>query len=347
MKHLFAALALLLTASAGRSAVLTVNNNNPSPGQYNTLAGAQSAASPGDTLLIAGSPYNYNSITITKRLTLIGTGHKPVGDFPAVSKLDDINFSGTNTDLYDCNFIGLDVNTITYNVANTKRGFVSRCKIRTYIQINSDQDSLLFEGNFFEWSSHNLYFPTTFILNNITVKNNVFNGIIYNFYPNGGNNIYFDNNLFLVNNYVFQASNRYLQFRNNIFFRADPNSAVTSSSFDNNILYKAYGSATSFPTTNSNTSNGNLSTDPLFTTFAANGDYYGYAYDFTLQSTSPAINAGTDGKDIGLSGGSGYFQKYGIPNIPQVNQFSITSPANATVAPGGTLQISFMSTIAR
>lgn len=348
MKHFFLAVTLLLGAAAGQAAVLTVNNNNPSPGQYSTLSAAQSAASPGDTLLIAGSPYNYNNITITKRLTLIGAGHHPIGDFPAVSKLDDINFSGTNTSLYDCNFIGLDVNSISYNVANTRRGYVSRCKIRSYIYISADQDSLLFEGNFFESGGNNIYVVTSYVLNNITVKNNVFNGSIYNFYPgSGGTNIYFDNNLFLMNGYVFQASNRFLQFRNNIFYRADPNSSITSSTFDNNILYKAYSSSTSFPTNNSNSSNGNLSSDPLFTNFPANGDYYSYAYDFTLQSTSPAINAGTDGKDIGLSGGSGYFQKYGIPSIPQVNQFSITSPANATVAPGGTLQISVLSTISR
>lgn len=348
MKHFFATLLLSLGVAASQATVLTVNNNNPSPGQYTTLAAAQTAASAGDTLLITGSPYNYNSITITKRLTLIGTGHHPIGDFPAVSKLDDINFSGTSTNLYDVNFIGLDVNTITYDVADTRRGYVSRCKIRSYIYFYSNQDSLLFEGNFFESTSWNIYSYSSFTFNNITVKNNVFNGTINNFYPgSGGNNLYFDNNLFLVNGYVFQSSNRYLQFRNNIFYRADPNSTISSSTFDNNILYKAYGSSTGFPTNNSNTSNGNLNSDPLFTTFPANGDYYSYAYDFTLQSTSPAINAGTDGKDMGLSGGSGYFQKYGIPNIPQVNQFSITSPANATVAPGGTLQISILSTVSR
>lgn len=350
MKHIYALFTFLFLVAIGtHAAVLTVNNNNPSPGQYTTLAAAQSAASAGDTLLITGSPYNYNDITITKRLTLIGTGHKPVGDFPATSKLDDINFSGTNTNLYSCNFIGLDVSTISYNVANTRRGYVSRCKIRSYIQINSDQDSLLFEGNFFESGGYNLYFPSSYTINNITVKNNVFNGQFYNFYPNSssGYNLYIDNNLFLYPGYMFAASNRYLQFRNNIFFVADPNSAITNSSFANNIIYNSYGNNTTFPTTNSNTSTGNINADPQFVSFPGTGAYYSYAHDLTLQSTSPAKNAGTDGKDIGLTGGSGYFQKFGIPNIPQVNQFSITSPGNATVAPGGTLQISIMSTIGR
>lgn len=349
MKKIYTLLAFLFVAmSSAHATVLTVNNNNPSPGQYTTLSAAQSAASPGDTLLITGSPYNYNSITVTKKLTLIGTGHHPIGDFPAVSKLDDINFSGTNTSLYDCNFIGLDVNTITYDVANTHRGYIARCKIRSYIYIYSDQDSLTFEGNYFESTSNNIFVYSSFVMNNITVKNNVFNGIIYNFYPGGGgNNIYFDNNLFLYNGYVFSASNRWLQFRNNIFYRADPNSSITSSTFTNNLIYQAYSSATTFPSSNGNSSTNNLSGDPLFINFPSAGDYYSYNYNFGLQSSSPAKNAGSDGKDIGLTGGSGYFQKYGIPNIPQINQFSITSPANATVAPGGTLQISILSTIGR
>ncbi len=349
MKRIATLLGLTSFALSAHAAVLTVNNNNPSPGQYARLDTAQAHAAPGDTLLITGSPYNYNSLTVTKRLTLIGTGHKPIGDFPATSKLDDISFSGTNTDLYDCNFIGLDVNAINYDVSYTRRGYVSRCKLRSGIYFYGNMDSMLFEGNYFESSSYNIYVYTSYIIDNITVKNNVFNGTIYNFYPGGGgNNIYFDNNLFLVNGYVFVASNRWMQFRNNIFYRADPNSGgLSSTTFNNNISYQSFNS-TAFPTSNSNTSTNNLvNTDPLFVSFPSAGDYYSYAYNFNLQSTSLAKNAGTDGKDIGLTGGSGYFQKWGIPNIPQINQFSITSPANATVAPGGTLQISVMSTITR
>ncbi len=349
MKRICTLLAPALLTLSAHAAVLTVNNNTPSPGQYATLAAAQTAASPGDTLLITGSPYSYNNFTITKRLTLIGTGHKPIGDFPAVSKVDNIDFSGTAASLYDCNIIGLSVDYINYSIANMRRFYVSRCKVAGYFYFSADADSVTLEGNFFENAGTNIYcIATYFTLNNITIKNNVLNGTINNFYPGaGGGNLYVDNNLFLYNGYAFSNSNRYLQFRNNIFYRADPNSGITSSTFTNNIIYQAYTSATTFPTSNSNSASGNLSTDPLFVSFPSAGDYYSYTYNFNLQSSSPAKNAGSDGKDIGLTGGSGYFQKWGIPNIPQINQFSITSPANATVAPGGTLQISVMSTITR
>jgi len=353
MKQILSLLILVASTTLASATVYTVNNNNPTPGQYTTLAAAQTVASPGDTLLIAGSPYSYNDFTISKRLTIIGTGHHPLGDFPASSTLNKIDFSTavTATTLYDVNIIGLDVNVIDFSLSGTHRAYVSRCRIRSYLFLSTSQDSILIEGNLFTSSGSNVVVYTSASFNSITFKNNVFNGAVYNFYPNsGGLNLYFDNNLFLINGYVFAGVNKWLQFRNNIFYRGDPSNNsgnVTNTSFNNNILYKSYSSTTSFPSTSGNTSTGNISADPKFVSFPSNGDYFSYTYDFHLQSTSPGVNAGTDGKDIGLTGGSGYFNTYGIPNIPQINQFDITSPSNATVLPGGTLQISIQATIAR
>lgn len=345
-----ATLALLSVSASSNAAVLVVNNNNPSPGQYITLSAAQSAASPGDTLLVTGSVYNYNSLIITKRLTIIGTGHSPFTPNPAPSKLDDITFSGTAANLFDINIIGLDINSINYNVAGTHRQYVSRCKIRSYIYLGESQDSILIDGNYFSNSGYCFQAIASYNFNNITLRNNVFNGQFYQYYPStsSGNNLYVFNNLFLVNGYAFAGSNRYLTFRNNIFYRADPNSAITSSDFDYNLIYKAFYGTNAFPSSSNTVGIHNLNNvDPLFVSYPAAGAYYSYAHDLNLQSTSTAINAGSDGKDIGLTGGDGYFQKYGIPNIPQVNQFSITSPSNATIAPGGNLQISVNSSIAR
>ncbi|MEO6832190.1 MAG: hypothetical protein ABI378_07320, partial [Chitinophagaceae bacterium] len=226
----------------------------------------------------------------------------------------------------------------------------SRCKIRSFIYLGDSQDSILIDGNYFENPGYDFQTLASYDYNNITLRNNVFNGQIYQFYPStsSGNNLYIYNNLFLVDGYAFAGSNRYLIFRNNIFYRADPNSAMSSSDFDYNLIYKAHYTVNTFPSSGNTVGSHNLNNvDPKFVTFPANGDYYSYAYDFNLQSTSTAINAGSDGKDVGLTGGDGYFQPFGIPNIPQINQFSITTPANATIAPGGNLQISVKSSIAR
>ena len=74
MKNLTYALLTLFISLAGNATILTVNNNNPSPGQYSDLQVAIDAANAGDTLLIHRSPTSYGNATITKQLTLIGEG---------------------------------------------------------------------------------------------------------------------------------------------------------------------------------------------------------------------------------------------------------------------------------
>ncbi|HSY77149.1 MAG TPA: hypothetical protein VK890_09855, partial [Bacteroidia bacterium] len=44
--------------------VITVSNNAVNVGQYTTVAAALTAANPGDTIYIMGSPTDYGTITI-------------------------------------------------------------------------------------------------------------------------------------------------------------------------------------------------------------------------------------------------------------------------------------------
>ena len=348
MKRLYYLLALCLVCVTAQATVLTVNNNQPSPGQYITLAAAQTAASNGDTLYIAGSPYNYNNFTVSKRLTLIGTGHKPQNQNPAVSKLDNIDFANDTTNVNGTRIVGLDVNYINLSATDIRRIEITRCKIRAYINFPDGARNILLESNYFASSTDNLYAYYIPAIYDFVIRNNVFNGIMTDMYGNNGiGNIYFQNNLFLYPGNVFVAystSNRTLTFFNNIFYGASPAGSISSSLFENNISYG--GSTTAFSTSSSNTSiNNQANVDPLFVS-AATGSY-SYTNDYSLSSSSPAIAAGNDGLDIGLTGGNGYFQKYGIPGIPQIRSFSITSPTNATVAPGGSLQVQVISTIKR
>lgn len=346
MKTLFLAIATFAVSNLSSSAgVLTANNNNPSPGQYTTLAAAQAAASTGDTIYVSGSPNNYNSITIQKSLVWIGTGHKPQNDNPSTSYLDNISFDNNNIPNGSV-FIGLDLSDIY--LGNRSGIKVLRCKIRNIAYLSSGaSNSCTFESCWFSSTGWNLYDNAGYQHDNYTVANNVFSGQCYLTNPSNNINFYFRNNLFLVNNDAFGGSMKYIIFQNNIFYRANPvSAAVTNCVYENNISYQATNNA--FAGGIANTFINNLpNTDPLFVSFPSAGADYSYAYDFNLQTSSPADNAGTDGKDIGLTGGNGYFQKYGIPSIPQVRVFEITSPSNAAIAPGGTLQINVRSTIKR
>ncbi len=74
MKNLAYILLILSVSLTGNATILTVNNNNPSPGQYSDLQVAIDAANVGDTLLIHRSATTYGNATITKKLVLIGEG---------------------------------------------------------------------------------------------------------------------------------------------------------------------------------------------------------------------------------------------------------------------------------
>lgn len=363
---------LFLAASAfaaisARATVRTVNNNNPSPGQFSSLAAAHAAAQAGDTLYIHPSPTNYGSLTISKQLTLIGSGHNPQSTDPQTAKLDIIQFFGTAAS--HTRIISLDLDYVYWdgNSYNVNAVTVTRCNLRTGIYIYTDVDTMYVEGNVFAGTGENITmnYAQNYNIRNFFITNNVFNGYFSRFYPsvNAGSSIYLRNNLFTRAGYLFRdnngngTDNGRLIFQNNIFYRTTPTGGpgeIANSEFSRNISYLG-SPATSGVDTFSET-NGNFTAptypnlegvNPLFVSYPAAGAAFSYAHNYVLQSTSPARNAGTDGKDIGITGGNGYFQKFGTPPIPVVHDLQITSPANATILPGGTLQVNLKSNIGR
>jgi hypothetical protein len=174
---------------------------------------------------------------------------------------------------------------------------------------------------------------------------------------------YLRNNLFLRAGSLFRDNsnsatfNGRLIFQNNIFYRTTPTgiaSEIANSEFSGNISYLGnppVAGVDTFSEVNGNYTNpiypNKEGVNPQFVSFPAAGALFSYAHDYNLQPTSPANDAGTDGKDIGLTGGNVFFHKYGTPAIPVVHDFSITSPGNATINPGGTLQINIKSNIGR
>ena len=167
---------LFVVASISASATTyTVNNNNPSPGQYNNAAAAIAAASAGDTILIAASPYSYNSFTVNKSLTLIGSGFNPSTQNPQRTFTDNIGVSANGV-----NIIGFEVQeiyTTTSYVANLK---VIRNKI-TYLLYdgsNQGQNNWLIESNVFTSSFGASYGGVDFgnqgYVHDIVIRNNIF-----------------------------------------------------------------------------------------------------------------------------------------------------------------------------
>jgi len=366
MKALLFGVALLLAAGA-HATVLSVNNNNPSPGQHSSLTAAHNAALSGDTLYIHPSPTNYGSLTISKQLTLIGPGHNPQSTDPQTAKLDVIQFNGTAASR--TRIISLDLDYVFWDGYSygVNAVTISRCNLRSGIYIYADLDTMYVEGNVFAGTAENISmnYSNNYTVKNVFITNNVFNGYFYRFYPSGssGATTYLRNNLFTRAGSLFRdnsnnpTDNGRLTFQNNIFYRTTPTGGgneILNSEFSGNLSYLGSPAAAGVDTFSEQ--NGNYTSpiypngegvDPQFVSYPAAGAAFSYAHDYTLQSTSPARNAGTDGKDIGLTGGNGFFQKFGAPPIPVVHDLQITSPASATILPGGTLQVNLKSNVGR
>ncbi|MEY4876198.1 MAG: hypothetical protein RL708_1347, partial [Bacteroidota bacterium] len=329
MKQTLFIIALFATSLFANATVRTVNNNFVSPGQYASVTAAIAAASAGDTILIHASPVNYNSFTITKQLVFFGTGHNPQTNNAQRCYMQSVilstNSSGTQ-------FYGLDCDYIYPTTSNIANIIVSRCKINGNIQANNQQiNNWTIEGNYFATSATNIHLFNQ-VCHDLFIKNNIFNGTLVQFYTSNYN-VYFINNIFLRNGDVFDYYFSNANFYNNIFYRGSPsgNGGFGGLNFDHNVSYQC--------TTNTFPNGTNyVNTNPLFTNFPSAGDYFSYAYDFHLQTSSTVHNGGNDGTDPGVYGGTVVFNQNGLPSIPYIKSLTITG-AN-TVPANGTLNIS-------
>lgn len=376
MKKILLAVMGIIILTAAQATIRVVNNNNPSPGQYSDLQVAINAASAGDTIYVTGSPNLYPGIiSIAKRLVIIGTGHKPQKTNPLVSRCNQLSF--TDKLASGSQIIGLEMDYLSFIADSVADVIVKRNKFNVglWSQQSGDINSALngtsaayrwlrltIEGNYFAYGGVNInmgYYPP---MQNVYIRNNVFAGSMFGFVSSFAPmlNVFLTNNLFIGNGVL--ANNGYFQgayVYSNIFIRnganygtLDPTSGanVASCEWRYNLSYGF--STSSFPNTGSvgTGSYGNLNlVAPQFTNFttsAAGPTYWDYIYNFTPGGGSPLINGGNDGTDIGPTGNSTVvYNKYGIPNIPQIRAFTITSPVTATVAPGGTVTVNIISTI--
>ena len=368
MKRIVLAVMSLFALSAANATIRVVNNNNPSPGQYTDLQVAVNAAIAGDTIYVTGSPNVYSgTISLVKKLVIIGTGHSPQKVNPLISRVN--NFSFDNKAASGSQIIGLDLDWIIFSVDSVADVLIKRNKIRAAISFDYTTTGLGANtggGRFLRLTVESNYFTngggpdfdagyySTY--RDVYIRNNVFTGPLIGF--QNSNNVYVTNNLFLGDGRLSYSYNVGLYVQSNIFMRNGANFATNYGTTDNTTGCEwrynlSYGLQTNNLPNDGNAGGGNFGNkngvDPQFTGFvsgASGPNNWDYIYDFTPAAASPLKNAGNDGSDIGPTGNPFVnYNKYGIPNIPQIRSFSIVSPANATVAPGSTLQVNIISTI--
>lgn len=337
LNTLAATAVLLLSAFAVNAKVWRVNNNLGASADFTNFNTAVTSASvlSGDTLYIEGSATNYGGTTITKQLTIIGTGYfldpangtipgNPglqyntqsskvgtiaIGAGSAGSKftgLDQVGFNGssmfTNITIEKCWVGGI----VLPNAANSSLT-IRKCYVSGAITCNSGS------------------------LTNFTCENN----IIASFWaapnmPNlsGSNNIFRNNSYSFTDIVSVQTILANCYVANNIFH----NGNGTPVSFTNcNIKNNLFSQNQSLPPSATN----NL-VNVVMTTVYVGGTTGSFDSRVMLKAGSPAIAAGlTVGAvttpDCGAYGATDPYKLSGIPAIPAI--YSITAP---TSIPSGT-----------
>lgn len=324
MKSLLITLFILSLATLW-GAILTVDNNSPSIGQYATLQAAHDAASDGDMIHVIPSNETYGSITITKRITIIGPGWIPEGCNNITIKgckiTGQVVFNPGSENSCLCGFGGPF--ELIVNAANVT---VRRCKL-SYLEFTDNCQNLLFYNNY--------YSNPRYIRSSEFSTYYFFNNIITNISEASYEQPYYNWGVYIGSYYhvpVFLSSNAQCVVSNNYF------SIIGGD-------YKYYVSTGATPQTNNNLISGFLIPNSESCNYNMDvNDLYGTLNDdFTLSIGSPAIDAGNPDpffndlngsrNDIGPFGGPSPFVIGGITGLPSITEIegALFAPPNEPI----------------
>lgn len=345
---------LLLPFCVKAQNTYTVCNLAGVSSNYKTLQGAHDSVPAGSTLYVLPSPFSYGTLTLTKRLTIYGTGYllgqnfepnTQAGTSPVI--LAQLHFRpGSDNSYAEGLQIAENNSNVNRVVIDTASGIIiSRCFIRQQDQPGSyfylrgannctvKQCYLLCGSGFY--SHYLLYADNPASFSGILFSNNIIdfapiggNGFfMYNYLYNGTYNALFQNNTFYIDIRDSQFGN--LDFTNNIFVNTvnngtpNPATLLLGGTNLNNIT----GATQMFPTPGNNFQGAN--TDSMFV--ATLPGYHSADQRAMLRDTSFANTFGQGGIAVGAYGNANPYKLSGIPNLPYIYNLSV--PAQAT-APG-------------
>lgn len=347
-KNLLLCLAIGLGLTT-QAATLTVDNKPNNPAQYNSIAAAAAAASAGDTILIAGSATSYTSVTIDKRLHLVGAGIKP-NKFPnSATTAANITFTSTSSSSADGSSIqGISASNIILGnttLSDTIRNItISRCAASIRLD-RSVYDILIYNNILGQIASNYSDYENILVLNNIFQRN----GSNINIGQSAAaGSILIQNNLFITASVPSGTSvNAITGLRNgavtnNVFFGLEPTDANTiNCNFTYNLSFG--GTDPNFVVgANSSQSNNLVNQSPLF--IDATDFSFDDTDDYNYPASSPLSGSASNSGDIGIYGGTYPWPEGGLsgsgfmyaqePQYPQTNQIQINTisiPQNGTL----------------
>jgi hypothetical protein len=325
MKRLILIAILSCIAVLSQATIYNVDNNsNRSSGYYDLLQIAINTASAGDTIYLYPSNTSYGNITLTKKLHIFGSGYD--GSTGAVSKIEALTLDTTTSP--SSNPSGSSIQGITFvnNISCSKSNISNVVLVGNYfnsyygLTLHNNCSGWLITNNYFYGGSINLNDNTSIIISNNVFGSNS-NAIIYSNSPS----VVISNNLFMNWRYFSQVFNATIS--NNIFVcnGVTESSAMANNVFTNNISWRTNLATYNLPP-ESNTGSGNFGNqDPQFVSAPSSGSF-DFTKDYHLKTSSPGKNAGSDGTDIGIYGGTNPFIWGGVLSIPKVTDLLISNP---------------------
>lgn len=317
MKKLLLLGVLLISQSIFSQNVLRVNNRTgiKGVGVYDSFDAAQKAAVSGDIIYLDPSSSAYGSITITKKLTIIGNGfhlsNNPNASFDrrtAILNNVDFNQGSQNTTL-----IGLHIsNSMDVNVENIT---IKRCRIDGVIDLDADRFSLIQSlvmtpGTISGYNSNKRSA-------NCIISNNIF--------PNGARLSYFSGSSIEYNIFGLGFGKlSYLEgciFSNNIIDKGSAtNEVFDNSAIGNTISNNICNSPIGLPSGSGNINDVDITT--IFKVSNPWADLNSFEGNLQLADNSLAKTAGPGSTPIGIYAGVNPYIPSGLPSIPTITTFN-------------------------
>jgi hypothetical protein len=287
-----------------------------------------------DNIYLPGISLSIGSQIINKRVQIYGSGINPDS---ALTSGRTILFGNlifvTGADSGFIQGVTIDGNiSFGTDAGNTNVGYfsISRCMVNnlnlSYAINASTSSNILVRECIIHYTVDGGYSHSVF-------NNNVFEQVLRDF--NGG---LFNNNLFLtasraLENFVYNST-----FSNNIFAgNCVASNSSTGNNFFNNLFKDGFLQFFGNNGCEANYSpNGNGSIAGNIENVAANlifqnqsGNTFAFQQNYHLKPTSPGINAGTDGTDVGIYGGPLPFKDGSLPVNPHYRMRMVSGTTNA------------------
>jgi hypothetical protein len=302
MSRLIFCALLLFAAPASFGQVLRVDNNLAHAADFRTIQEAIDAASPGDTLYVAGSPFPYSGFTAAKPLVIVGAGYLLASNFPSNTAIWDTVVNGQvqlapdsdGTTIMGLNLSGVEVTCSSNSVVS--RNYISHLSIRGSCSILNNYIRT--------W----IYAFPGAAEGSVLIQNNIVTGFIGVVdAPDYG--IYAVNNVITGSVQIFRGV-----VQNNIVSGTIHRGPFVS------VLYNLSAS-------DIGNEDGNQSGVNLETVFAGGT---GLETRYRLAEGSPAVGSGYEGGDLGAFGGSAPYRLSGLPPIPHIYRIVVGSSASGS-----------------